>query len=60
LTRARRTAPLVGYAILVCFTLSAIAALLHINVVFGALMAGVVIGTLPHERLAEVKQRIVI
>jgi Kef-type K+ transport system membrane component KefB len=52
------TAPLVGYAMLVCFALTATASLLHINVVFGALMAGVIIGSLPHETLAEVKQRI--
>jgi Kef-type K+ transport system membrane component KefB len=51
------TAPLVGYAMLVCFALTAIASLLHINVVFGALMAGVVIGSLPH-KLGEVKQRV--
>jgi Kef-type K+ transport system membrane component KefB len=52
------TAPLVGYAMLVCFALTATASLLHINVVFGALVAGVVIGSLPHERLADVKQRV--
>jgi Kef-type K+ transport system membrane component KefB len=52
------TAPLVGYAMLGCFALTAIASLLRINVVFGALMAGVVIGSLPHDKLAEVRQRI--
>lgn len=52
------TAPLVGYVMLICFALTAAASLLHINVVFGALVAGVVIGSLTHERLAEVKQRI--
>lgn len=52
------TAPLVGYVLLVCFALTAAASLLQINVVFGALMAGVVIGALPHDKLAEVKQRI--
>jgi Kef-type K+ transport system membrane component KefB len=52
------TAPMVGYAMLVCFALTATASLLQINVVFGALMAGVVIGSLPHTRLADVKQRI--
>jgi Kef-type K+ transport system membrane component KefB len=50
---------LAGYAILVCFALTAVAALLHINVVFGALVAGVVIGSAGrHEALNEVKQRI--
>jgi Kef-type K+ transport system membrane component KefB len=54
----RDTPALVGYTLLVCFALTAAASLLHINVIFGALIAGIVIGTLPHDRFAEVKQRI--
>lgn len=54
----RDTAPLVGYALLICFALATAASLLHINVIFGALVAGIVIGSLPHEHFAEVKQRI--
>jgi Kef-type K+ transport system membrane component KefB len=54
----RDTPALVGYTLLVCFALAAAASLLHINVIFGALIAGIVIGTLPHDRFAEVKQRI--
>jgi Kef-type K+ transport system membrane component KefB len=54
----RETPALVGYALLVCFALATAASLLHINVIFGALVAGIVIGSLPHDRFAEVKQRI--
>lgn len=54
----RDTSALVGYALLVCFALTSIASLLHINVVFGALIAGIVIGTFPNEQFAEVRQRI--
>jgi len=54
----RDTPALVGYTLLVCFALAAAASLLRINVIFGALIAGIVIGTLPHDRFAEVKQRI--
>ena len=54
----RETPALVGYALLVCFALATAASLLHINVIFGALVAGIVIGSLPHDSFAEVKQRI--
>jgi Kef-type K+ transport system membrane component KefB len=50
--------PLLGYAMVMCFAITAVASLLGINVVFGALMAGVLIESLPREPLAEVKQRI--
>lgn len=54
----RDTSALVGYALLVCFALTAVASLLEINVVFGALVAGIVVGTLPAKQLDDVKQRI--
>jgi Kef-type K+ transport system membrane component KefB len=54
----RETSALVGYALLVCFALTAIASLLQINIVFGALVAGIVVGTFPNEQFAEVRQRI--
>lgn len=54
----RETPALVGYALLVCFALATAASLLHINVIFGALVAGIVIGSLHHDSFAEVKQRI--
>jgi Kef-type K+ transport system membrane component KefB len=50
--------PLLGYAMVMCFAITAAASLLGINVVFGALVAGVIIGSLPREPLADVKQRI--
>jgi Kef-type K+ transport system membrane component KefB len=54
----RDAASFVGYALGLCFALTAAASLLSINVVFGSLLAGVVIGSLPHEPLAEAKRRI--
>lgn len=46
----------VGYALVICFALTAAASLLGVNVVFGALVAGIIIGSLP--TLGSVKQRI--
>jgi Kef-type K+ transport system membrane component KefB len=51
-------ASLTGYALLVCLFFVAAAALLGINVVFGALVAGLIIGRFPSPHLAPVKQRI--
>jgi Kef-type K+ transport system membrane component KefB len=51
-------ASLTGYALLVCLVFVAAASLLSINVVFGALVAGLVIGRFPSPHLAPVKQRI--
>jgi Kef-type K+ transport system membrane component KefB len=65
LTRMGRRAPirsdtpaLVGYALAACLALATIASLLHINVIFGALAAGIIVGALPHHRLKDAKQRI--
>ncbi len=49
---------LIGYTMLVCLLLVSIASVLHVNVVFAALLAGVVIGRLPGARLEIVKQNI--
>jgi Kef-type K+ transport system membrane component KefB len=51
-------ASLVGYTMLVCLLLVSIASVLHVNVVFAALLAGVVIGRLPGARLELVKKNI--
>lgn len=51
-------ASFVGYTILVCLFLVTIASLLRVNVVFSALLAGIVIGMLPEARLESVKQNI--
>lgn len=54
----RDTSALVGYALAVCFALAAAASIMEINIVFGALMAGLIVGSLPGARVGEVKQRI--
>jgi len=51
-------ASLVGYTMLVCLLLVCIASVLHINVVFAALLAGVVVGGQPGARFEVVKQNI--
>lgn len=47
-----------GYALFVCFLFSAIASILNVNVVFGAFLAGIIIGTLPNEKFKGVKNNI--
>ncbi len=54
----REKSAFVGYSLAVCFALTAVASLLDINVVFGALVAGIVIGALRQDAMEEVKQRI--
>lgn len=51
-------ASLVGYTLLVCLVLVSIASVLKVNIVFAALLAGVVIGRLPGSRLDPVKHNI--
>lgn len=51
-------ASLIGYTLLVCLAFVTIASLLDINVVFGALVAGLVIGRFPSDLFETVKQRI--
>lgn len=51
-------ASLTGYTLLVCLAFVALASLLTINLVFGALVAGLVIGRFPSDLLRTVKQRI--
>jgi len=40
-----------GYILIICFLFAAVANLLKVNVVFGALLAGIVVGVLPQEKL---------
>lgn len=49
---------LLGYTLLVCLVLVSLASVLHVNIVFGALLAGLVIGRLPVAKLEPVKQNI--
>ncbi len=46
------------YALLLCFSLVAIASLLNVNIVFGAFLAGVAAGNLPEETFAKAKSQI--
>lgn len=49
---------LLGYTLLVCLVLVSLASALQVNIVFGALLAGLVIGRLPVSKLEPVKQNI--
>lgn len=51
-------ASLVGYTLLACLVLVTLASVLGVNVVFGALLAGIVIGRLPGNRLEQVRRNI--
>jgi Kef-type K+ transport system membrane component KefB len=51
-------AALLGYTLLVCLVLVSIASALRVNIVFGALLAGIAIGQLPGKRLEHVKTNI--
>jgi Kef-type K+ transport system membrane component KefB len=47
-----------GYVMFVCFLFSAVASVLEVNIVFGALLAGMVIGAMPDEQFAKAKEHI--
>ena len=47
-----------GYALFICFLFAAIASILNVNIVFGAFLAGIIVGTMPNERFGEVKVHI--
>jgi Kef-type K+ transport system membrane component KefB len=47
-----------GYVMFVCFLFSAVASILEVNIVFGALLAGMVIGVMPHDQFAKAKEHI--
>ncbi len=47
-----------GFVLVVCFIFAALAAALDVNIVFGALIAGILVGTLPAEEFKEVRGRI--
>ncbi len=53
-----RKASLTGYLFFICFLLVAVASLLSINLVFGALVAGMVVGAVPNDEFTAVKERI--
>ena len=47
-----------GYVMFVCFLFSAVASVLEVNIVFGALLAGMVVGVLPQDQFAKAKEHI--
>jgi Kef-type K+ transport system membrane component KefB len=47
-----------GYIIFVCFLFSAVASILEVNIVFGALLAGIVIGIVKEKRFEDQKKYI--
>ena len=47
-----------GYVLLICFLISAVANVLEVNIVFGAFLAGIVIGLMPHDRFSKAKEHI--
>jgi len=47
-----------GYALFICFFFAAFASILNVNVVFGAFLAGIIVGTMPDEKFLNVKLQI--
>lgn len=47
-----------GYVLLICFLFAVVASLLDVNIIFGALLAGIVVGLAPGEKMIEVKRNI--
>jgi Kef-type K+ transport system membrane component KefB len=47
-----------GYILFICFLFSAIASVLEVNIVFGAFLAGIVVGAMPHGQFGEAKEHI--
>ncbi|MEJ2557356.1 MAG: cation:proton antiporter, partial [Anaerolineae bacterium] len=47
-----------GYVLLICFLFSAVANVLEVNIVFGAFLAGIVIGAMPRDQFGKAKEHI--
>ncbi|HXW00803.1 MAG TPA: cation:proton antiporter, partial [Anaerolineae bacterium] len=47
-----------GYVIFICFLFAAVASVLEVNIVFGAFLAGIVIGAMPHDQFGKAKEHI--
>jgi len=47
-----------GYVIFICFLFSAVASMLEVNIVFGAFLAGIVVGTMPQDQFGKAKEHI--
>lgn len=48
----------IGFALTVCFLVAAASSFLGVNIVFGAMIAGVIVGGLPEETFRPVKEKI--
>ena len=48
----------IGYTLTICFLFTALASVLGVNAIFGALVAGLAVGALPDIRFADVRNRI--
>jgi Kef-type K+ transport system membrane component KefB len=44
-----------AYALFICFFFAAIASILNVNIVFGAFLAGIIVGMMPTEKFGSVK-----
>jgi Kef-type K+ transport system membrane component KefB len=47
-----------GYILFICFLFAAFASFLDVNIVFGALLAGIVVGILPQEKLERARSNV--
>jgi len=47
-----------GYILFICFLFSAVASVLDVNIVFGAFLAGIVVGAMPHDQFGKAKEHI--
>jgi len=47
-----------GYIIFICFLFSALASVFEVNIVFGAFLAGIVVGAMPHGKFGKAKEHI--
>jgi Kef-type K+ transport system membrane component KefB len=47
-----------GYVLFICFFFAAIASILNVNVVFGAFLAGIIVGTMPSDKFGRARSNI--
>ena len=47
-----------GYALIICFLFAAIASIFDVNIIFGAFLAGIVVGLIPDQRFDSAKSNI--
>ncbi|HKI79242.1 MAG TPA: cation:proton antiporter [Ignavibacteriaceae bacterium] len=47
-----------GYTLFICFFFAALASILNVNIVFGAFIAGIIVGMMPNDKFGKVKENI--